>query len=119
MKKLEKSVRSRLWPYAHDLHKRWVLQGFTGQLPCWGCQTLRCAYADIDVEHGVCTGISIYGMEDAWRRNHYEHTIDFVDITEEVKQYKLEYEFGYQDLVQAVVDKIETYLKSASEDGNE
>lgn len=81
MKKLEKSVRSHLWPYAHDLQKRWVLQGFTGQAPCWGYQTLRCAYADIDVEHGVCAGISIYGMGDAIRRDHYEHTIDFVDIS--------------------------------------
>ena len=119
MKKLEKSVRSHLWPYAHDLQKRWVLQGFTGQAPCWGYQTLRCAYADIDVEHGVCAGISIYGMGDAIRRDHYEHTIDFVDITEDAERYINEYEFEYKNLVQAIVDKIEDYLEASATNENE
>ena len=119
MKKLEKSVRSQLWPYANDLHKRWIIQGFTGEAPCYGPKILRCAYADIDVEHGICTGISIYGMEDALRRDHHEHAVDFVDITEEVKQYIHEYEFEYKNLVQAVVDKIEDYLESLANDTNE
>ena len=119
MKKLEKSVRSQLWPYANDLHKRWAIQGFEGPHLCCGYRILRCAYADIDIKHGICTGISLYGMEDAMRRDHYEHTIDFVDITEEVKQYIHEYEFEYKNLVQAVVDKIQDYLESSTNNANE
>ena len=96
----KKSINENL-PRITEITKNYVPVGFAGMLP-EGAQTLGVAFADVDVEENVCTGIRIYAYGDAMEPRHYYRSEGVVEITDLLTGWAFSKEMTRKELVEAI-----------------